>query len=353
MHREAVILETREQLDQFISHRGYSSIFILVDEHTHTHCLSSLQNSCLSLRDVEIIEVEPGEQSKDIAIAAQLWEALIQLGADRNSCLLNLGGGVITDLGGFIASTLKRGMPFIHVPTSLLAMVDAAIGGKTGINIAGIKNQAGTFAEPEAILVDSSWLRSLPNRESLSGFSEMLKHAIISADGRPEAMLEIDPHTFIRDTPGSTLQALVRDSAHLKEVVVRQDREEQNLRKALNFGHTTGHALEAVAATTKNPLTHGEAVALGMIVALELSKATCELDPGFCTQVQNYLLQHYPGFPEIDAAALWPYMLADKKNKDGEVRFVLLAAPGRPVIDAVVDKETFSTAYDASKNLLT
>jgi 3-dehydroquinate synthase len=328
-----------DALDALLEAKNYSSVFVLVDEHTHQYCLSRLQQSCTQLRDVEVLEVESGEANKDIAIAAQLWEAMIQLGADRHSCLINLGGGVITDLGGFVASTLKRGMDFVHIPTTLLAMVDAAIGGKTGVNVGIYKNQAGTFQHPAAIILHPGWLDTLPQREWLSGYAEVIKHALIGAPEQLDRLFAHPPLSRRKD------ETLILDSARVKERIVAEDPLEKGLRKALNFGHTAGHALEAYSARTAAPLTHGEAVSLGMRIALALSVNHAGLSVDVRDRADAYLAAHYPVLPDCTVDDLWPLMLADKKNRDGQVNFVLLSDVGSPVPDCVIDREAFEKTY--------
>lgn len=341
-------IESLADLDQYIAAQGYSQCLILVDSNTREHCLPALVGSSDALNRSEVIEVEPGESSKSAEIVAGIWNAMIDLHADRQTCLICLGGGMITDLGGFIASTFKRGIPYIYVPTTLLAMVDAAIGGKTGINIGHYKNQAGTFARPEAIVQDPSWLSSLPHRELRSGFAEMIKHGLVADSAHLNELLRIETVTVENTT------SYIRRSAEIKEAIVAQDPHETGVRKVLNFGHTAGHAFEALSHALNAPLLHGEAIAIGMHLALGLSVKHSGLAEKTAIEVMNYLTKHFA----IDFTALrkqyptgdlWSFMLADKKNHRGEVRFVLLKSLGTPVIDCAISMADFDAIYQSAR----
>jgi 3-dehydroquinate synthase len=317
--------------------------FILVDSNTHVHCLLALQTACSNLRDVEILEIEAGEDAKDIEVAASLWQALIELGADRNSCLICLGGGVVTDLGAFVASTFKRGIPFILVPTTLLAMIDAAIGGKTGVNVGAFKNQAGTFAEPTAIVIDYRWLRTLPDAELRSGYAEMLKHALLEETNLLNTFLALP------SVEAANLIPYIKPSQATKLRIVELDPTENGERKMLNFGHTAGHAIESWARTSDRPLLHGEAIAFGMRVALMLSEIHAQFDPQLRAQIDAHIQTVFhdllqPADLRKQSGALWQFMLADKKNEAGEVRFVLLNSPGCAVLSQAIDRDQFETA---------
>ncbi len=335
-----------EQLSGLNAHpavQAENKRFILVDSNTHVHCLPALQTACSQLRDVEILEIEAGEDAKDIEVAASLWQALIELGADRNSCLICLGGGVVTDLGAFVASTFKRGIPFILVPTTLLAMIDAALGGKTGVNVGPFKNQAGTFALPAALVVDYRWLRTLPAAELRSGYAEMLKHALLE-DG---SLLT----TFLgfKTLEAADLIPYIKASQATKMRIVESDPTENGERKTLNFGHTAGHAIESWARAANTPLLHGEAIALGMRIALLLSEIHAQFNPQLRTQIDTHIQTIFHDLlPLADLRkqgdALWQFMLADKKNEAGEVRFVLLNAPGRAVLSQAINRDQFETA---------
>lgn len=340
-----VQLHSLSELNEFLHSRAYSSFTILTDSNTHEHCLGDLLASCEAFKDAEVIEVEPGESSKDVEIASGIWSVLLENGTDRHACLINLGGGMVTDLGGFVATTFKRGIAFIHIPTSLLGMVDAAIGGKTGINLDSHKNQVGTFAPPHAVVTCAEWLQTLPDRELRSGYAEMLKHGLV-AD--PAHFNELANLTSLHI---EELAPSIRRSAELKMQVVEQDFREAGLRQILNFGHTAGHALEALMAQNGTPILHGEAVAQGLRCALQLSVSELGLDQGVA-DTASAALQRFVPLPTgrmtpATAELLWPFMLTDKKNREGQVRFVLLEALGKPQMDQPVDFTTFAQAWQS------
>lgn len=342
MPQHPELLRTTNDLDRFISDRAYSRVFVLVDSNTLEHCLHDLTQTVDTLRNVEVFEVEPGEASKDIDIVHGLYSSLIEAGADRNSCLLCLGGGVVTDLGGFVASTFKRGIPYIYVPTSLLAMVDAAIGGKNGINVGGYKNQAGTFTQPEALLQSEHWLGTLPYQQLRSGYAEMLKHALISNDtAHLETLL-----SFTSIAPNN-LAPLIKQSAAIKIDVCAQDPGELGLRKTLNLGHTVGHAIESASHASGTPLLHGEAIARGLLFTLQLSFECFGYPEDLARRIAKHLrsvfeIAHASETHGYEPAQLWHYMLADKKNTNGEVRFVLLEQPGLPQLSVPIDEDRFT-----------
>jgi 3-dehydroquinate synthase len=321
-------------LDALLQELAPSKTFLLVDSNT-THCLSVFVPKLGQLDAAfEVLEVPPGEESKSLEVAANLWSVLLEYGADRNSLIINVGGGVVCDLGAFIAATFKRGIPFVNVPTSLLAMVDASVGGKNGINFAGLKNQLGTFTQPNYVLIDPDFLTSLPQQEWESGHAEMLKHALLSGTNWAEA-LQFEPATLALHE--------IQQSVAFKAAIVREDFKETGKRKVLNLGHTTGHAWESYAAVSGNPCTHGAAVIQGLHVALMLSGLQDE---------QSALAQRYPwqGVAEEALQPLWERQLQDKKNTHGEVRYVLLEHLGRPVWDIEITFERWTAAVLALNN---
>jgi 3-dehydroquinate synthase len=249
----------------------YSGIFILVDTNTRMVCLPVLQRLADLPDDVKILEVEPGEKSKSFETTIKLWNELAALGADRYSLLICLGGGVICDLGGFVASTYQRGIEFVYIPTSLLAQVDAAIGGKTGINLNQLKNYVGLFSTPKAIFILTEFLQSLPFAELLAGYAEVVKHALLSSEKTFRQLTKQFPdQQSIRNC--KEWDPIVSHSVKVKSNVVNSDPTEKGLRKILNFGHTVGHAFESHSLNSGNTtLPHGYAVAMGLIVELCLS----------------------------------------------------------------------------------
>lgn len=343
MNGAAKLIEQLSELNNHPAVQAEKKRFILVDSNTHLHCLPALQTACSNLRDVEVLEIEAGEDAKDFEVAASLWQAMIELGADRNSCLICLGGGVVTDLGGFVASTFKRGIPFIHIPTTLLAMVDAAIGGKTGINVGLYKNQAGTFAQPQAVVIDPRWLSTLPYTELRSGYAEMLKHALIVHDNLLRKFLDLVSLEI------TDLLPFIKQSQTTKLHIVAQDPTEKGTRKLLNFGHTAGHAIESWARNHQQPLLHGEAIAIGMRIALLLSEIHCGFDTALRLKIDAHIRLIFNNLTQVEqlrkhSDELWELMLADKKNDSGEVRFVLLKAIGDAELDYTIEQAQFDTA---------
>lgn len=318
-------------------------LYFLVDENTHAHCLTQIMVQGNSwLQDAEILEVEPGEESKQLEIAAQLYLALLESGADRKAVLVNVGGGMISDLGGYIAATFKRGISFVHVPTSLLGMVDASIGGKVGINLAEHKNQIGAFAKPDCILVNTDFLDTLPTRELMAGFAEMLKHSLIQGEQNFAELIETHP------VQQSNWRKLVEQSMQFKQSIVRVDPNEANERKILNFGHTFGHAIESIFMHSNEPLLHGEAVAQGLLFELFLSKELCNFSSDFLNKAVQYLTTNYPKL-NLDIShveALWHYMQFDKKNAQSEVVAALLSANGKYETQVKLSKQQVELALD-------
>ena len=297
-------------------------IVVLADENTYRHCYPLLPVKFAE----KTIVIPAGEEHKNISTATKVWEQLMNHKINRNGLIINLGGGVIGDLGGFCASVWKRGIDFIQLPTSLLAMVDASCGGKTGVNQDGIKNQIGTFTPPLSVIVDPLFLNTLPQREFLSGIAEMLKHAIISEDKSLFRQLsEIETPTVENISP------LIETSIAIKNNIVLQDPKEKNLRRILNFGHTVGHAIETWSQTTKAPLLHGEAVALGMLYEIQLAYEKQLISQTTATRylafVQKFFRHLKVESPPSDV--LFNIMQHDKKNASETITFVLPMKEGK------------------------
>ena len=313
-----------------------SQVFILTDENVAPFWLPEVEYGLNCENAIEIV-IKPGEQHKNLQTVQRIWKTLMKHHADRNALLINLGGGVITDLGGFSASTYKRGIKFINVPTTLLAMVDAAIGGKTGIDFGGAKNQIGTFAEAEEVLVDPVFLSTLPRREILSGMAEMLKYGFIADDN----LLEINIYNY---------QDHILRAGEIKREIVAKDPKEAGLRKILNFGHTLGHAIESHCLTSEYPLLHGEAVALGMAGALWLSVKNCGLDEQVLKDYEKklpmLLSEADIALSDADVEPIMDYRAYYKKNNGSKPQFVLLEAVGKPVWDAKIDVDTIEQSLE-------
>ena len=311
-----------------------SQVFILTDENVAPFWLPETEYWLNCKNAIEIV-IKSGEQHKNLQTVQRIWKTLLKHHADRNALLINLGGGVITDLGGFAASTYKRGIKFINIPTTLLAMVDAAIGGKTGIDFGGGKNQIGTFAEAEEVIIDPVFLSTLPRRELLSGLAEMLKYGFISDANLLNTNLE-------------NYQDFILRCGEIKRRIVAHDPTEKGLRKVLNFGHTLGHAIESHCLTTIHPLLHGEAVAMGMAAALWLSVKQCGLEKkvlnNYEKQLPILLSEAEINLTDADEEYILSYLALDKKNKGEQPQFVLLEAVGKPVWDVEVDAEEVRSA---------
>ena len=333
------------EINNYVKTKTPSNIFILVDTNTHDYCLPKFLER-LESNDivVEVMEMPNGEDHKTIDICMGIWEALSEYNADRKSLLINLGGGVVTDLGGFVASTYMRGISYINVPTSLLAMVDASVGGKTGVDLGALKNQVGVINEGEMVAVDTSFLDTLPQNEMVSGFAEMLKHGLIYDKAYWETL------THLEDLDISDLDQLIYDSILIKNQVVTADPTEQGLRKILNFGHTLGHAIESyfLENDDKTTLLHGEAIAVGMILEAYLSTKICGLSAEELEIINSGILKTFTKIEisKNDQKHIVTLLKHDKKNSHGIVKFVLLEAIGTPKIDCVVSNELISEAFD-------
>ncbi len=324
------------ELNDYIFRTNHSALFILVDSNTHQHCLSRFLQRLETKNSFEIIEMDAGEESKIIETCSGIWSTLSELGADRKSLLINLGGGVVTDLGGFVASTFKRGIAYINVPTTLLSMVDASVGGKTGVDLGNLKNQIGVISQPEMVLIDSKYLNSLPSNEMRSGLAEILKHGLITSETYWKKTTSLHKLTI------DDLDDLISESVSIKTNVVQRDPREENQRKTLNFGHTFGHALESYFLThpEKPKLLHGEAVAIGMIMAIFISTKICDFPKEKLTSISKKILDIFPKvkLEEKDFENILGLLKFDKKNSHGNINFVLLKDIGQPVLDCRVSE---------------
>lgn len=311
-----------------------SLLVVLVDENTSQHCLPLLEEMVLSsFSDVEIIEIEPGEQYKQIETCFQLWKSLVDIHANRKSVMLNLGGGVIGDMGGFVAATFLRGIDFIQIPTSLLAMVDASVGGKLGVDLGTLKNHVGLFQHPKAVFVNPVFLHTLPPEQLRSGLAEMIKHGLIAS---PTHYADLQA---ILEKEGELEAAHIVESISIKNSIVQQDFKEAGERKKLNFGHTVGHAIESWFLEQNTPITHGEAVAAGMVIegVLSFDKGWNQNDQ---KSLENMILALF-GKIKITTENIEPiiaYMKRDKKNQNQNINFTLLKAIGEAQVNCHVDE---------------
>lgn len=330
-------------LQEFIDQRNYSQILILVDRNTNDHCLPILQAALPELLDYDIIEVDPGEENKNIDYCIGVWKTMLDFGADRKALMINLGGGVVTDMGGFAASTFKRGIDFIQIPTTLLAQVDASVGGKTGIDLDNVKNIIGTFTQPQAVFISSQFLNTLDQRQMNSGFAEVIKHGLIY-DRELFAQVK-DVETCLN----GPLDEIVYRSVEIKNKVITEDPTEQGLRKILNFGHTIGHAIEGYSLLhDETPLLHGEAIGIGMICEAYLSHKLNGLSAESLQEVVKVFDQLYPRYRfdksiYIDLIAL---MKNDKKNESNRLGFALLREIGSCQYNIFVEEEAIYASLD-------
>jgi 3-dehydroquinate synthase len=316
-------------------------VFIITDENVHAHCLSRLLPYLPATFASELIELEPGETSKTQEIANHIYEHLLECEADRNDLIINIGGGVITDLGGFVASTYKRGISFIHIPTSLMAMTDAAIGGKNGLDLGSAKNVIGTFSHPTYIYICPEFLTTLPKIEMMSGFAEMLKHGLVKDKHLWDSLVEL------AHPDAESLQKYIALSAGIKHTIVERDFLEVGERKLLNFGHTIGHAIESVQLEKGISITHGQAIAAGMIIETTISEELGLTNAQHRSEIITAISKFYPKLDWLPSfEKLKQYLRNDKKNKAGECRFSLVKAPGESIYDVPVSLEVIERVYN-------
>lgn len=314
-----------------------SKILILVDENTQEFCLPYLLSTFEELNRAEVIVLPAGEENKCLSICEQIWGAMIDYQISRKDLIINLGGGVTTDMGGFIASLYKRGIDFINLPTSLLAMVDASIGGKTGVDLENYKNVIGVFSNPKAVYIDLAFLGTLPLKEKIGGWIEMLKHGLIRNQNHWIELTQID----VRQEPIPI--EFILNSLRIKEKVVMEDPREENLRKILNFGHTFGHAVEACFLELGSPINHGIAVASGIVVESFWSYEKKLLSREELDEITSYLVQLdcLPDISAISVEDLWRYAKNDKKNDQDKVMSILLKKIGDSQYNEEISEEMF------------
>lgn len=323
---------------------NYSKIIVLVDENTNNYCLPNFLARLPTEIKIEIIEIEAGEEMKNVATCLELWQTLIDLGADRKSIILNLGGGVITDLGGFVACTFKRGIDFIHIPTTLLAMVDAAIGGKNGVDLGQLKNQIGVIKEPKAVVIDTIFLTTLPPREMRSGLAEMLKHGLIYDKNYWDEIKNVS------NLNTDDLDRLIYQSVQIKNKIVSQDLTEKGIRKSLNFGHTLGHAIESYLLENENKptLLHGEAIAIGLILESYLSLELHLITKEEYAEIKYYISDIFEpvAFTSEDVEKIISLLIFDKKNEFGKNQFALLNGIGGISLNQNVSNSLIYKAFE-------
>ena len=345
MEKQKVIISTKLETSvaTAVEECERDRTFILVDETTERLCLPLVAGfDCL--RDAEIITIGATDQNKTLDSLSHVWSELQKGGATRHSLMVNLGGGMVTDLGGFAASTFKRGLNYINIPTTLLAMVDASVGGKTGINFGGLKNEIGVFSTAKSVILDTTFLRTLDHENILSGYAEMLKHGLISPDSGMWAELltfDLDVIDYYQ------LSRMLADSVKVKERIVEEDPLEKGLRKALNLGHTVGHAFESLALQRK-PVLHGYAVAYGLVCELYLSCIKTGFPVEKMRQTVRFINEHYGRLAITcdDYPTLLELMTHDKKNLGSDINFTLLGNVGDIRINQTATKQEIEEALD-------
>lgn len=335
--------KTTDTLSEIFTAIEFDKLFILTDEHTDKLCYPLISGLPI-IQEAKRVVVAADDSNKSLENLAYVWKFLTANGATRHSLLLNLGGGMITDLGGFAAATFKRGIAYINIPTTLLGAVDAAVGGKTGINFEGFKNEIGAFYPAKYVIISSEYLNTLSQKEILSGYAEMIKHALLDSENAWKKMLDFDPENMNYEL----LNDLMMDSVSIKQRIVEQDPFEKNMRKALNLGHTIGHAFESFALDNEKPVPHGYAVAWGIVSELYLSHKLCSFPKELLQRVSRFIHQNYGAFyvDKTDYETLYNFMIHDKKNVGKSINFTLLGGIGDIRIDQTVDKELIFEALD-------
>lgn len=329
-----------QSITEFLSDKNYSKIIVLTDTNTHKHCYSVLKPY---LPKHTLIKIKAGEAHKNISTCVQIWEAMTEAELDRHALMIDLGGGVVGDMGGFCASTYKRGIDFIQIPTTLLSQVDASVGGKLGIDFQGFKNHIGVFTQPQAVLIDAHFLKTLSVRELRSGFAEVIKHCLIADANKWNEIRKID-------FEDQNWTELIAHSVEIKKKIVAQDPTEKGLRKILNFGHTLGHAVETyfLSKPASEQLLHGEAIGAGMVMEAFVSFRKKMIDLQTLERIEEFVFMVY-GKIDLkvnDYTTLIELAKHDKKNKDGQLRFSLLENVGNCAFDVVVTNAEIRQAIE-------
>ncbi len=332
-----------ENLAEAIAGCPHDRLFVLTDETTFRQCWP-LVEGMPCVQGATMITIPATDEHKTLETLSHVWTALQRGGASRHSLLVNLGGGMVTDLGGFAAATFKRGIACINIPTTLLSMVDAAVGGKTGINFGGLKNEVGVFSVPRSVLLDTTFLRTLDYPNLASGYAEMLKHGLISDAAHWAELLSFD----LDRVDYAALQGMVARSVAVKEHIVAEDPTEKGIRKALNLGHTVGHAFESLALSEGRPVLHGYAVAWGLVCELYLSFLRLGFPQRTLQQTLSFVREHYGAFPIIckQYDRLYDFMTHDKKNRSGIINFTLLSDIGALHLDQSATKAEIFEMFD-------
>ena len=330
-----------DYLNSLLSKKSYSKLFVIVDENTEKYCLEYFKSK--TSINPSVLKIKSGEKNKNLETCKEVWYSLTEMDADRMTLIINLGGGVITDMGGFIASTFKRGLDFINIPTTLLSMVDASIGSKTGINLNLLKNQIGLFSDPQLVIIDTNYLKTLNEREIKSGYAEIIKHCIISNSFFDDLIDRSSIH-YNED--------IIYNSIQIKNKIVSLDKLENNIRKNLNFGHTIGHAIESFYLNKEGKLLHGEAISIGMICESFISYKKINFSLETAKKIKTHLNSIYPkiNFNKNDLKEILSLMKYDKKNYLKNIRFSLLKEVGKVEIDVEIDENLILDSFDFYSN---
>ena len=340
--------EIEEKLSEIIDKYAPRKVYLATESTVNELCRPQIQD-LLDKREIREVVIPAGEQNKKIESAALIWEFLSKNGADRKSLLLNFGGGMLTDLAGFAAATFKRGIDFVNIPTTLLAQVDASVGGKTGINFNGLKNEVGAFREPNAVLINVNFLKTLDHKNFMSGFAEMIKHGLIRSTDHIAELKAFDPNRFHY----KKLEEIITHSVDVKKYFVESDPTEKGIRKALNFGHTVGHAVESLAMEQQRPLLHGFAVAAGIVTELFLSVRKKGFPVDESNSVTQWITRNYGKFEfdKADIERLFDLITHDKKNVEGRINFTLLTEPGKVEINQDCSRHEILEALEFYRDL--
>jgi 3-dehydroquinate synthase len=344
-----VTCELEDELGKILCRYPENKIFLVTEQNCDKFCVPLISNTP-GFDHFKKIVIPSGEENKKLSSVEKIWLFLSQNGADRKSLVVNLGGGMLTDLGSFAASTIKRGMDFVNIPTTLLAQVDASVGGKTGFNFNGLKNEIGVINQPKTVLIDTRFLKTIDYQNFISGYAEMIKHGLINS---PEHLEEVR-HFDLKNIDYESLRGVIARSVAIKDSFVFRDPNEHNIRKALNFGHTIGHAFESSALETDHPILHGFAVAYGMIAELYLSHKVCNLPLATLNELSDWLIKIYGKYRIEDNQfeEFYQLMTHDKKNEGTRVNFTLIPSIGEVAINQNCDKKLIFEALNYYKSLI-
>jgi len=340
--------DLEKELGTIIINYPKGKVYVVVDEKTRQFCLPELQKFDF-VPELPVLVIQSGEENKSLESVVKVWDFLEENGADRKSLLINLGGGMLSDLCGFAASCFKRGLHFVNIPTTLLSQVDASVGGKTGINFNGLKNEIGVFNQPQTVIIASRFLKTLDKENILSGYAEMLKHGLIHSKPHWDELLDFD----LNNIDFEMLNEMIARSVGVKEYFVVKDPTEKSIRKALNLGHTVGHAFESLALYQNRPILHGYAVAYGLIVELYLSSKMVGLPMNDTDRISNWIIETYGEFfiSKTDFDELYLKMTKDKKNEAGRINFTLIPEIGNVEINVDCEKELIMEGLEFFRKL--